>query len=295
MENSIFQISKPNEFVIPNELPYTGVDPLIWEVIEFLMTKLEPVHLEDLDIDNRECAICQLEFCVSEDAKKSRPPVKTICGHIFCQKCIIKWLNPLQYEDLAEDADSFSPGTDRDYDEDSTEDVNSSGSRAHSDDDEDSTEYTNTSISGTDSDYYEEMNTSCPMCRNAFFSEEMFKEPIEVLAAHLWFWDNAYAFAGVTRSEKEEYCRYYLWKYLNFCRLNYTFEIDYNLELDSLRCAQLDVLNSAKELKNQSLTPVQEGLRKSFEKLGEDDLADIILNAGKSSQPFYVLDPRSLI
>lgn len=72
---------------------------------EFLMTKLESVPLENLDPDDRQCGICQQEYCVSEDVKLSHPPVKTLCGHIFGKPCLIKWLDPLCYWGLTEGAD----------------------------------------------------------------------------------------------------------------------------------------------------------------------------------------------
>ena len=165
MEKSKSRDPKPNEFVIPDTEVYAVTDVKTWEVIEFLMTKLEPVNLGDLDPNDRVCVICQLEFCVSKCARLSRPPVKTVCGHVFCEKCIIKWLDPL------EDTDPLLFERDTDY---------------------------------------EKSNTCCPVCRNAFSSKYIDREPMEELAAHLWIWDNAYAFAGVARSEKEEYSRKYL-------------------------------------------------------------------------------------
>lgn len=67
----------------------------ISDAIEFLWTKLEQVDINDLDPNDRICAICQEEFHVSDDAERSHPPVKTICDHIFGKRCITRWLNPM--------------------------------------------------------------------------------------------------------------------------------------------------------------------------------------------------------
>ncbi|MCJ1463863.1 hypothetical protein MMC07_002472 [Pseudocyphellaria aurata] len=93
----------PNEFVIAHWLGYAFTDIELAEAAEFIMTKLEPIKLEDLDPDNRLCAICHEELFVSEDVKRSHDPVKTICGHIFGKKCIIHWLDPLRFWGLLED------------------------------------------------------------------------------------------------------------------------------------------------------------------------------------------------
>ena len=105
MEEKSAQTPKPNEFSIPAHEAYAMADIETWQAVEFLLTKLEPVHLEDLDNDNRECTICQQEYCNSEDAKVSHPPVKTVCGHVFGKPCIIKWLDPLAYLGIIVGAD----------------------------------------------------------------------------------------------------------------------------------------------------------------------------------------------
>lgn len=95
MEESTDQTPKPNEFVISKFKAYAMTDVEIWEVAEYLMTKLEPVQLEELDPEDRECTICQEEFLDSEDGKPSHDPVRVACGHVFGRKCIIRWLDPL--------------------------------------------------------------------------------------------------------------------------------------------------------------------------------------------------------
>ncbi|MCJ1269197.1 hypothetical protein MMC22_009086, partial [Lobaria immixta] len=280
---------KPNELVIPDGVVYAQVNPHIWEAIEFLMNKLELVNLQNLNTDDRLCAICQLEF------RQSRLPVKTVCGHVFCQSCIIMWLNPLGYVNAAEDAyslssgtegnyifrhrnypDTLSSGTEGNYDEGSRENADTLSSGTDGDYDEGSTEDADSFFSGTDFDYYEKPRNSCPMCRNALFPGMDRREPIEWLSARLWLWDKAYAFAGVVRSEKEEYYRTNMWKYLNYCALNHVFEINRNVELESLQCSQRDLLDFAKSLKTQSLTPVRERLRKRLEKFGAANLPDVV-------------------
>lgn len=99
---------KPNEFAIPENEGYAITNIEISEAAEFLMTKLEPVKLEDLGADDRECAICQAEFVVSEDAELSHVAVKTVCGHIFGKDCIMRWLQPLGFWSAEEDYDVVS-------------------------------------------------------------------------------------------------------------------------------------------------------------------------------------------
>lgn len=52
-----------------------------------------------------------------------------------------------------------------------------------------------------DDDMY--ANSSCPTCRQIFFSTCKL-EPVEFLACRLSIWDSAYATAGVARSEKRD-------------------------------------------------------------------------------------------
>lgn len=257
MEEETSRKSKPNEFVIPENEVYAMTAIETCEVIEFLMTKLEPVHIEDLNLDDRVCTICQLEFCVSEDVRLSHSPVKTSCGHVFCKNCIIRWLDPLCYWGPAEGTEPL--------------------------------------ISELDPLLCGDSNPSCPNCRNAFFPEEISREPMEALAARLWLWDNVYAFAGVAWSKKEEISREYLWKFVNYCRSINEFEISDDLKAVLLQCAFTRISDFAERLKSQTLTPVQEGLRKSLEKLGEDDINEIIRDVGNGSHFSYVFDPMSLI
>lgn len=95
MEESSAPNPQPNEFFIPDTHAYAFTNIEICTAAEFLMTKLEPVSFEQLDRDDRVCVICQEEFCISSSVKRSHPPVKTVCGHIFGKRCIIKWLDPL--------------------------------------------------------------------------------------------------------------------------------------------------------------------------------------------------------
>lgn len=94
-ESTDTQTPRPNEFAISKDTAYAVTDVEIWEIIEYLVTKLRPVRLEDLDPDDRVCSICQEELLGSEDVSPSHAPVKIMCGHIFGRKCIIRWLNPL--------------------------------------------------------------------------------------------------------------------------------------------------------------------------------------------------------
>ncbi|MCJ1262465.1 hypothetical protein MMC22_002335 [Lobaria immixta] len=249
------QNSQPNELVIPDDEAYAMTQIETWEVVQFLMTKLKSVHLEDLDPDDRRCAICQEEFLISEDERLSHAPIETVCGHIFGKTCIIKWLDPLCYWGLTEGADPV--------------------------------------IHNINITVIEDANTSCPKCRKNFFPMA-FREPMELLAARLWFWDNAYAFAGVARSEKEERSRKDLWNYVKYCRSINEFKLSDNMELELIEGAQRNLAYFANQLKNQALTPVQEGLRTKLEEISEYDLKDIVFDDNDGSHLSYLFNPIGL-
>ena len=103
MEKSSPQTKKPNEFVIADSRAYAMTAIETWKAVEFLLTKLEPINLEDLASDDRVCVICQQEFGVSEDVKRSHAPVRTVCGHVFGIRCISKWLDPLRFWGLVDE------------------------------------------------------------------------------------------------------------------------------------------------------------------------------------------------
>lgn len=231
---------KPNEFVIHEDQAYAWTDIRMSEIAEFLMTKLEPVNFETLARDDRVCPICQQEFQISDDVKLSHIPVKTFCGHIFGKQCIIKWLNPLCHLSIAEDAEPR--------------------------------------IRRIICDQSANAKTSCPTCRRGFFLGTNI-EPMELLAARLWFWDNAYALSGVARSEKEQRSRKYLWKYVKYYRSIDEFKIPSELECELLEVAQILFLGFANGLKIQVLTPFQERLRERLQRLGEVNLEEVINNA----------------
>lgn len=239
MEESTAHTPQPNEFEISDDEAYAMVDIRLWEVAEFLMTKLEPVNLENLDLDSDDCIcpICQANFRVSENVKLSHIPVKLACGHIFARKCIIRWFDPLCAYGLLED---------RDIEENDMDD---------------------------DLDRIPMVKTSCPMCRVEFFPECK-TEALEVLANRLQFWDIAYACAGVARSEKEERSRKCLWQYVEYCRSMDEINLEGHWELKLQKAAQKELWYFATLLKLQYrvLTPVQENLRKKLERISRKDL-----------------------
>lgn len=100
MEVGGTETPQPNELDIHLDQAYAATHMTRGKVVEFLTTKLEPVKLEDLGLDERLCAICQQEYHVCEDVKISHPPIKTVCGHIFGKPCLTKWLDPLCYRGL---------------------------------------------------------------------------------------------------------------------------------------------------------------------------------------------------
>lgn len=250
MEENTSRAPKPHEFAIPQYETYAMTDISIWKVVNFLMTKLEPVSLEELDSDDCECAICYEEFRASEDEKLSHVPVKTVCGHTFGRSCIIKWLDPLCYWGLAESADP--------------------------------------KIHRLTMDSIQDAKTTCPTCRRVFFPM-VFREPMQSLALRLWFWDSVYDFVGVARSDKEERTRADLWKYVKYCHSINEFEISRTLQRRLLRRSQATLVlfalrPFALRTKNQAFTPFQEYLRKAMEGLGRDDLRHLVSHRGLGSR-----------
>ena len=239
----------PNGFAIPEDQVYAGTDFEMWEVIEFLVTKLEPAKREDLDPDDRFCSICRQDFGDSENVELSETPVKTVCGHLFGKYCITKWLDPLCCWGLTERAEPL-----------------------------DLEIFT---------DIFEDGKESCPTCRRVFFSKTPL-EPMEALAARLWLWDNAYAFAGVARSPKEERTRNILWEHVNYCRSIDQFKLDGKVRFEILEGAQLLLLDFARGLKSQALTPHQESLRQTLERLGGKNLREMVHVVEDGSRVSYV-------
>ena len=227
---------KPNEFVLPEREAYAMTDINLWAAAEFIMTKLEPVQLEDVDPDDLTCVICQEEYRILDDKKPFHAPVKTPCGHVFGKSCIIKWLNPLFYWDLD------GPET-----------------------------------------RVERTKTSCPTCRRVFYNETR-RHPLDLIAARLWYWDLAYAFVGIARSEKEERSRKFLWQYVKYCRSIKEFTVNRDYAMALIRCAE-DLLSSfALRLESQALTPVQEGLRKGLVTFGHGYLREKIVQKENNAE-----------
>lgn len=232
MEVSTTQTPKPNEFVIHQNEAYAGTDIEKWAVVEFLLTKLEPVNIEDLGPDERLCTICHNEFHVSENVKLSHPPIKTVCGHIFGKPCLIKWLDPLCYRGLEEDENGAAI---------------------------------------TQVGRYGDAKTDCPMCRRVFFPKCRV-EPWEYLAQRLDFWDTAYLTAGVARSEKEERSRKLLWEYVEYCHSinDDLLSDDGRLEYDTAQVQFFRFTFNL--VHTQQLTPYQEELRMRMAVIGNKDM-----------------------
>lgn len=244
--DSATETPTPPGFVIPEDVGYAMTAIATCEATECL-TKLEQVNLDDIDPNDRVCAICQEEFRLSEDVKLSHPPVKTVCGHIFGKRCLIKWLDPLCFyglegEDDGPEADENAP-------------------------------------------FFQKVKTSCPACRRVFFPE-VTEEVMESLSQRLSIWDAAYASAGVPRSEKEEHTRKYLWEYVNYCHsVNEQFIDDRMIE-PMHDDAQQQLLDFAIYLKAQTLTPEQEKQRQKLERIGERPIKDFEFDFEKGSFVF---------
>lgn len=97
MEGNTTQAPKPGPFVIAADRGYAMTDLNTCLMATLLVTQLQPVKLEDLDHDDRVCAICQEQFLASEDV------TRMACGHVFGRVCITQWLDPLCSWDAFED------------------------------------------------------------------------------------------------------------------------------------------------------------------------------------------------
>ena len=164
-------------FVLFDYKAYAWTDIETFEVAEYLLTKLEPTNLEDLDPADRVCVICQHEFRISEHDKRSHTPVKTPCGHVFGKKSIMKWLEALNFWGLEE-------------------------------------EYRN--LPAEDIRLVTDGKTSCPVCRREFFPD-FWVESLELLTQRLFLWDEAYSRAGIATSDLEQHTRKILWEYVDNC------------------------------------------------------------------------------
>ena len=256
MQASTSQSRKPNEFIIPKDKAYAMTDLKTWNAIEFLMTKLEPVGVQDLNPDDRECAICQQGFRVSEYVESPHAPVKTVCGHVFGKSCIIKWLDPLSWWGPVQSAEP------RDLE----------------------------LITYASKD----TNTSCPLCRHRFFPKPPTREPMEGLAARLWLWDTVYVFVGIELSIIEAYTRMHLWRFVRYCRSMDELEVSDEARFVSVEAAQSCLWEFANGLKDQELTPFQERRRDLLERISFWDLGKVVKPMGEGSFIFdptaYALD-----
>ncbi|MCJ1465658.1 hypothetical protein MMC07_004277 [Pseudocyphellaria aurata] len=316
------QTLKPHGLTLPfpKRKSYAMVDDAVIERVKFLMTKLEPVNMEELDPDNRVCSICQEELVVSEDAKPSHTPVRTICGHIFGKTCVIRWFDPLKVWALHKcncGDRHHEPDSDRphhsdvdddhgyDYDElDGDRHHESDSDRPHHSDVDDDHVYdhdelepeydSDESESEYDTDELEDEledennpavsepgRAGCPICRRAFFPRCIFY-PMEIVSQSIFFWDMVYASAGVARSENEESSRAYLLQYIEYCRSIDDNTLDFRLHwYDILVDLQELLVSYARFLKHQGLTPEQEILRKKLERIARKDLKKCTFENGR--------------
>ena len=171
------QTPTPDTFDMFNHKAYAWTDVETVEVAEYLLTKLEPIDHEDLDPADRVCIICQQEFHTSPHEQLEHTPVKTPCGHIFGEKCIMKWLEAVNYWGLADE-----------YRDLPAENIH----------------------------LVTDGKTSCPVCRTEFF-DGFWVKSFEVLKQRLVLWDAAYAWAGLATSDEEEHTRRVLWQYVAYC------------------------------------------------------------------------------
>lgn len=228
--------TESNEFVIPEFAGYAGIDLVRCAVAEFLMTEFQDIEIEDLDPDDRVCIICQEEFSFSEDPKLSHTPVKTSCGHIFGDNCLMMWL------------ETFYAWSNSDPDPD--RDGNDTPIRMS--------------------------NAGCPHCRYVFVPA-ILKASVEELGHCILFWDQAYANAGVTRTENEKRCRDAIVLYINYyCAANEREPLHMKLAWRLDCSAQKALLEFTRHQKYQTLTPEQENRRIRLERIARKDLLECL-------------------
>lgn len=115
---------------------------------------------------------------------------------------------------------------------------------------------------------------------------------MELLAARLWLWDEAYTFAGVARSEEEERSREHLWEYVRYCRSIDEFALSDMEQYKAFESSLDHLLHYAQRFKVLSLTPFQEALRKKLETIGALDPPGAIWKA--EDRYSWDFDPVSL-
>lgn len=58
MEEKFFRGPKWNEFSVPGDQSYAGTYIETAKIAEFLLTRLKPVDVETLDLNDRGCTLC---------------------------------------------------------------------------------------------------------------------------------------------------------------------------------------------------------------------------------------------
>ncbi|MCJ1468202.1 hypothetical protein MMC07_006830 [Pseudocyphellaria aurata] len=222
-----------NEFVISESEGYACMDIDTAEAAYFLLRELKSLNIEDLEPDDRLCSICQQEYCFDEGQKHPHGPVKTPCGHIFGDECLMIWL---------ENMDAWSK-----Y-----------GLDAEADDYEVPVEMS---------------NTSCPNCRREFFPEQVKDVMEELVQRILfWDLAYAYADVTRTAEEENcrrpvmEYIRFFNWTHeLEPIQMRVRWKFD--------KIVQEDLLKFARAQKAYKFTPEHENKRIQLERIARKDLS----------------------
>ena len=85
------QVRSPVHF--DHEYKYADTRDCMLRVIEYI-NSLRPILVRELKEQDRTCAIC-FDDCRDRYGRVSHRPIKLACGHVFGERCIRQWLNPL--------------------------------------------------------------------------------------------------------------------------------------------------------------------------------------------------------
>lgn len=229
--------TQPVEFIIPDNEGYARTSIVTCEAVEFLMSKLEPVNLKDLDPDDLVCIICQEKYHVSENVECSHVPVKTVCGHVFGRYCLIKWLDPL-----------------------------CCWGAVVSDDEDD-----------MDAPLFGHAKTSCPNCRRVFFPKDIEESlPSLTYLLQTWDEGYACAGVARSEKEEHtrKYLWQFVRYCLSVDEHDWD-AADRRLMSDLQWRAHTNLRDFAISLKAQKLTPEQENGRERLERIGNSDLSKL--------------------
>lgn len=223
---------KVNTLDVDDGQTYANTTTETWQLLKFFQEEIVPVDSENRAPEKGKCSICTEDFTAT-----SHQAVRLPCNHVFGKPCIEKWLSPYA---SARDGRDASDGRD-------------------------ATEWEGSNFGAN----------TCPLCRRVFFPEQTDVDCLPNIEARIQIWDMAYAHVGIALSERERRAREDLLRYINaygFPRMEIYFPelaalVSPHLTNPSIWWARIKLHRYSLFLKFKELTPVQEQLRQSLERV----------------------------